>query len=262
MCEVKTDDGTVYNGIIENENDSTLALKQKNGATVTLPKSKIVYSNYYFSKKSRAFEGLPGQDHVATQFHIASRNAFLFYPRRLEGSSSYFLLHHFNYTFSKHFAAGLSASVFAAPILAHLKSHFKISPRVFFGAEAYAGILFPARPDLIGAGALKLTIGSTDRNMTLIASTGNDFSNMGGEGMYAFGLAGSAEMKGGVYGVAELWAARDASSVVAVLGLRTAMKPRISWVFALGGVLGPGLGQAFKTNALPLFPYVGFSFRK
>ncbi|HXB41075.1 MAG TPA: hypothetical protein VNZ49_11075 [Bacteroidia bacterium] len=262
MCDVKLADGTFFAGQVESENDSLLVLKTKNKGAVTLQKQKIVSSNYYFKKSKEFHQGFSIENHIANNYHVLSGNALLFSKKAFEGSSIWFVGYNFNFVFNKNFSLGISNSIALFPVFIHAKANFQIASLVHFGFEAYTGIPTPSNAQqIIGIGAIKLTIGDAKKNITGILSTGADLTAIGTGNIYIYGLAGSAVIDENLRFVGELWASKSVSTYLALAGLRTTMRPRISWVFGAGCILGSGLKTYLKAGTLPLWPYVGFSFR-
>ena len=259
MCEIQLNSGEVYKGEVKEDTDSSMVLLLASKAEKRFDKRGVKHYNYYLAKSDFKFEKDPDQPHIAGCFYGATRNAFLFAPRKVEISSAGLVFYNYNYNVNRNVSVGLSTSLFLVPTLFHAKGHFQLAPKFFFGLEAAAGFSTPVDPVGIGGGAFKFTYGDYNGHVTTTLAFGSAFAGSLDYG-FAYGIAGAKLLEGDVYAVGELWSARNLKGTVFTIGIRTLTRPRVSWLWGLGAVLGDVARNSYIRYVIP-FPYFGFTFR-
>lgn len=257
MCEVWLRNGERFKGEVKEDKDSSLVLILKDKQLKRFSKKDIVRSEYYFGKLRANFSNASAEQHIGGSFYGASRNAFLFVPRKAEVNTAFFLLYNYNYNFSKNYSLGITTSLFLTPLMLHAKAHYQLATKAFIGFEAYAGISSIVDPVAVQCGALKFTLGDYNAHLTVGGAIAGGDGDLG----YAWSIAGSKRLAGDVYAVAELASAYAMPGAIFTCGIRTVARPRISWLWGIGALVGEAARHSFTPYVIP-FPYFGFSYRQ
>ena len=298
LCQIKMKDGSVYKGYIERQNDSLIYLKSSSGVSVHVPKKQVINIDVINATVSKDSSGniifqIPG---IANSYYLASSNAFLLKKGEFYGSSSDLLFYNFNYAIDQHVSVGISSGIILAPVMLHMKANFEVSHKLYFGFDGFGATGSWASPKSTGAGGiLKLTYGDVKKNITFFAGYTNayyagftgfgtgrgGFGRAGGGGRRAYGRRRSASNNrnpnentitaGAAFSyaltpkvnfVVEAFAFPEIGLYTFSPAIRTAIKPKFSWVFGLdGNYQANNTGNAIAYFNRQILPYLGFAFR-
>lgn len=282
LCEVKLADGAVYRGYILQTTDSSVVIKSSLGVRVSIPKKSVVSISPVNESATTVHPDSVPVVHVtekvgiAHAYYITASNSFLFKKNEIYGSSDFFILNHLNYSFSKNFSLGVSASLIGAPAAIKAKANFALSHKLYAGVEgAFGGMLYLSPNTYAGGIVGKLTYGDEHEHFTLLGGyTDAEYyvtrsRSFGGRRhrsvsshyeSYTTGMIGAAAalpVSAKTMFSAEAFAFPAIGVYTASAGFRTLAKQNISWVFAL-----QGLGSvSANINHIFLLPLVGFSYK-
>ncbi|HKC69358.1 MAG TPA: hypothetical protein VKG26_14080 [Bacteroidia bacterium] len=298
LCKIKMNDGSVYKGVIEKQTDSLLFLKSSSGVLIHVPKkqvSNIDVIDTYTTKDSigNITFHVPS---VASNYYVATSNAFLLRKKEVYGSVSDFLFYNINYAFNQNFSLGVSTSAAVIPIMLRVKTNFEIGRKLYLGFEGVFGDGSWVSPRSYGGGGLaKLTYGDTKTNFTFSGGYGDVDYFMGGRyrgrgrrggfgtpghyqnynsAIFEFGFSQAVSQK--IYFVLEAFAApniygtrvtnpkdpNQAGLYSLSPAIRTNIRHNLSWAFGLNGFFAHTTTQnGVVANHILGVPFIGFSYK-
>lgn len=220
---------------------------------------------------------------TAPNYYTTSRNAFLFNPGGVYGSSNDLLFYTVNYAFTKNISVGLSSTPILLPAALNLRGNFQIGHEFYLGLTAIAGDLtyFDSKTYLL-SGIITLTYGNERRNFSFfggygnfnnwilprrnrrtgITTTGNYYVSRNSSFAGAAFLSIFPKLKG-VYVTAEGMVYPEVNLLTASAAIRFNRHARISWDFGLQHFHNMNFVNGWSPFAhwdYFTIPYLGFAF--